>query len=127
MVEEEDHARPFRLPIERYSLTLGREAIRVYREYITSWLWTKRKEAYYAKHAKECAICKSPHVDLNHIYYGNYGFERDEDLIPLCRPHHEALHRKIGVQKDMRYATADFIEWQRDSLANGAVGIVVTG
>jgi hypothetical protein len=123
MIEEEERARPYKLPIESYSLTLGREAVRVYREYIASWQWTKRKEAYYAKHSKECAICKSFRVDLNHIYYGNYGFEKDEDLVPLCRTHHDALHRKIGVHKDMRYATADFIEWQRNYLAGGAIEI----
>jgi hypothetical protein len=116
IAEDEEHGIVFKLPIESYSLSLGMEAARVYRAYIASRHWTTRKEAYYATRPRECAICESPRVDLNHKYYGNYGFEKDEDLVPLCRVHHEALHREIGVHKDMRYATEDYIEWQRDLL-----------
>jgi hypothetical protein len=116
MEEDDEQREVFIFPIEQYSMRLGSEAIRAYREYIGSRLWAERKQRYYAEHPKQCAVCRSPHVDLNHIYYGNYGFEKDEDLIPLCRSHHEALHRHIGVRKDMRYATGDFIEWQRNLL-----------
>ena len=92
---------------------------RTYREYIASRHWTNRKVAYFATHKKECALCHSTiFVELNHIYYGNFGYEKDEDLIPLCSSHHEALHRYSGVSRDMRYATADFVEWQRDLRSN---------
>jgi hypothetical protein len=111
--EDAEWAKAVSLRMAKYLSTLDKDALNIYRQYIGSRLWVRRKEAYYATHPKACAICKHPRVELNHIYYGNYGLEKDEDLIPLCRSHHEALHREIGVHKDMRYATADFIEWQR--------------
>lgn len=101
--------------IERYTSKFKGDVERIYREYISGRHWVARKDSFFKNHEKKCALCRSTfRVELNHIYYENFGFEKDEDLIPLCREHHEALHRHIGVSKDMRYATADFIEWQRD-------------
>jgi len=114
--EEEDKVFEQRIKYrtDLYDAQFKGDIERIYREYISSRHWAERKVRYYKTHKKECALCHSTsHVELNHIYYGNFGFEKDEDLIPLCRGHHEMLHRHIGVSKDMRYATADFIEWQR--------------
>ncbi|HEY4526697.1 MAG TPA: hypothetical protein VJK53_02515 [Candidatus Paceibacterota bacterium] len=81
-----------------------------YRDYIQSGAWELRKKQYYAKYAKACKICgDTAGVELNHIKYGNYGHERDRDLVPLCGDHHEQLHARIGVRGDMHYQTAYFL------------------
>lgn len=101
---------------EKYQAQFKGSIERTYREYIKSRHWEARKDAYFETNARECSLCGSgARVELNHIYYGNFGFERDEDLIALCRRHHEELHAEIGVSKDMRYATAIFIERYRDA------------
>jgi len=86
-----------------------------YRDYIQSAAWEVRKKQYYSKYAKACHICgDTDQVELNHIKYGNYGHERDRDLVPLCRTHHQALHDLIGVRGNMHYQTAHFL---RDEIA----------
>lgn len=117
--QEDDRAFQQRIKqqAEQYTSQFKGDTERLYREYIASRHWAERKIRYYKTHKKECALCHSTtSVELNHIYYSNFGFEKDEDLIPLCRGHHAALHQHIGVHKDMRYATADFLEWQRGLL-----------
>jgi O-glycosyl hydrolase len=48
-------------------------------------------------------------VDLHHKVYGNYGKERDEDLVPLCKKHHSAFHDQHGVQRNMTGNTTAFV------------------
>ena len=89
----------------------GPRCVLFYRDYITSELWEERKRQYFERYAKACKICGSTtYVQLNHIKYGNYGQERDRDLVPLCRDHHQALHDMIGVKSNMHYQTAFFLE-----------------
>lgn len=56
-------------------------------------------------------ICEnSGWVNLHHAYYGEYGFEKDEDLYCLCKEHHDLFHELIGkTQKDMRTETKEFV------------------
>lgn len=88
-----------------------------YRDYIKSEYWEERKRQYYATHERKCAVCGHPDVDLHHIKYGNYGRERDFDLAPLCRVHHQELHDKIGVRKDTKYQSRYVIEEAREAWA----------
>ena len=86
-----------------------------YRDYIVSSAWEIRKAQYYQRHAKACKICGATHnVQLNHIKYGNYGHEKDFDLVPLCGTHHQALHDKLGVRMNMHRQTEHFL---RDMIA----------
>lgn len=86
-----------------------------YRDYIISSAWEVRKAQYYQRHAKACKICGATHnVQLNHIKYGNYGQEKDFDLVPLCGVHHQALHDKLGVRMNMHRQTEHFL---RDMIA----------
>jgi hypothetical protein len=41
--------------------------------------------------------------------YGNNGRERDEDLVPLCKTHHQGFHDKHGVARNMRKATEVYV------------------
>lgn len=83
-----------------------------YGVYILSKWWGKRKDEFWRKYGKKCGLCGSPRfVQLHHAYYGEYGKEKDEDLVPLCQPHHEQLHSIIGkTKKDMRKETLDALE-----------------
>ncbi|HEY4520807.1 MAG TPA: hypothetical protein VJL57_00205 [Candidatus Paceibacterota bacterium] len=82
-----------------------------YRDYMRSGAWELRKKQYYARYAQACKICRATsNVQLNHIRYGNYGHERDRDLVPLCGDHHSRLHERIGVSGDMHYQTVYFLE-----------------
>ena len=83
-----------------------------YKTYITSEWWFKRRNRFFKDFGKKCAVCgKSKYVQLHHAYYGEYGKEKDEDLVPLCIEHHEELHSMLGkTKKDMREETLDALE-----------------
>ncbi len=84
-----------------------------YRAYVKSEHWAVRKELYFQMHNRECAICGSPYVELNHLFYDQFGQEQDMDLIPLCRADHQAFHFAIPMQKDMRESGRRFIEQEK--------------
>lgn len=80
------------------------ERVLFYRDYIKSDAWELRKQQYYSRHAKACYICgDTDRVELNHKKYGNYGHERDIDLVPLCRMHHQIITDGHKTRKNMRY------------------------
>lgn len=83
-----------------------------YNSYINSGIWEKRKNLYYQSHLKLCEICNSSsYVHLHHKYYGDYGLEKDEHLVPLCKQHHEEFHLQLGkTKKDMVWETDSFIK-----------------
>ncbi len=81
-----------------------------YPVYIKSHWWRKRKNAYYKIHGRKCSVCnKARYVDLHHKVYGNYGNENDNDLVPLCRKHHEGFHTRYGVKGNMRNETDEYV------------------
>jgi hypothetical protein len=43
---------------------------------------------------QQCAVCWDPHVDLHHKTYRRLGEELLDDLVPLCRDHHDELHER---------------------------------
>ena len=88
-----------------------------YQDYIKSEYWAARKQAYFETHAKKCAVCGHPDVDLHHVRYGSYGHEKDSDLSPLCRFHHQELHYTIGVRRDTKYQSASVITELREKWA----------
>ncbi|MGO1258486.1 MAG: hypothetical protein ACTMII_06020 [Brachybacterium sp.] len=58
-----------------------------------------------------CEVCgEEDWDDLHHLTYDRMGEERHEDLVALCRPHHEGMHRaydagrwrNIGYEAVMR-------------------------
>ena len=81
-----------------------------YKVYIKSKWWEKRKNLYFQSHEKKCAICSSSeHIQLHHMVYKNYGNEKDEHLVPLCREHHNLFHSQTGTHTNMVKDTNDFI------------------
>lgn len=82
-----------------------------YANYINSDKWREIKNRYYQKFPRKCAAClSSKKIHLHHMVYGNFGDEKDEDLIPLCEPHHADYHRANGTQRNMKRTTMAFIE-----------------
>jgi hypothetical protein len=66
-----------------------------YRKYINSRRWKKRRLRYYRKFGKACAACRTADapITLHHMSYDRLGAELDDDLLALCRPCHDRLHR----------------------------------
>lgn len=75
---------------------------RRYAAYMDSEAWRTRREQWHAhylatrRRPPSCAVCGAPWSlvgdDLHHASYARLGRERDDDLIPMCRAHHTALH-----------------------------------
>jgi hypothetical protein len=105
-----------------------------YAAYIVSDDWFRRREQWYRDWVSQtgsepsCAICgvrwTLMHGDLHHRTYAQLGSERHNDLVPLCRAHHTALHdiwdassswRKLGRAQ----ATDGIIAALRRRLAGG--------
>lgn len=66
-----------------------------YAEYLTSETWHETRQRYKgSKRHQKCFICFGTEVDLHHRTYARLGEERLDDLIALCRYHHDALHKQ---------------------------------
>jgi len=70
-----------------------------YRHYLlSSPAWQETKERYQASgRPQKCVVCHDPHYELHHRTYKRLGQERLDDLIPLCREHHDQVHRQEVV------------------------------
>ena len=44
----------------------------------------------------------TPDVDLHHLDYADLGHETYDDLIPLCRPHHDRVHAAWDATPHLR-------------------------
>jgi hypothetical protein len=88
-----------------------------YQVYIKSKWWTKRKNKYYQENGRKCAICNSSeHIQLHHLKYGNFGEEKDQDLLALCRFHHTDFHDKYSCNIKTMYS--DMTEYFMDQMDN---------
>jgi hypothetical protein len=84
---------------------------REYAAYLASPQWQARRRAwlrrYRASHGTDpaCVVCGKPWTlddDLHHASYTNLGHEHDDDLIPVDRGCHEALHRILDTSRAWR-------------------------
>lgn len=88
-----------------------------YNEYIKSIFWNERKIRYYQIHKRVCQACLSTkNIDLHHIVYGNFGNEKDEYLVCLCRDCHEEYHETYKIKGNMFKETNEFITLKRELL-----------
>lgn len=97
-----------------------------YGAYLSSNSWRARRRLYFeavraAGFEPACQVCLAllkdiGSLDLHHVSYdgvidqgaGRFRSEEpDEDLVPLCREHHEALHKRLD---DYRY---NYWGWDR--------------
>ncbi|GFZ85373.1 hypothetical protein [Nesterenkonia alkaliphila] len=104
--------------------TLGRTGSPAYRGYLRSQAWGWRRQRWFQDRRAEgkepacqvCGLTLTEHeaatgrgLDLHHTSYGGVtqdaggrwrAEEKDQDLMPMCRYHHQALHRVMDRPKD---------------------------
>ena len=70
--------------------------------YLSSPQWYARRDRYRYRHPNAaCLACGAKRYDLHHVDHARSftkagafrGAERDSDLVPLCRPHHDLAHQ----------------------------------
>jgi hypothetical protein len=82
-----------------------------YNNFINSPIWQGIKNKYWQTHARKCAACNSSKfIHLHHMVYGQFGEEQEDDLIPLCKTHHDQYHSENGTERNMKSKTMEFIE-----------------
>lgn len=70
---------------------------RTYRQYLRSAHWRDLQAKYRSSPLQQdCFVCHDDNVDLHHRTYKRLGEERLDDLVPLCRLHHEEAHRLLA-------------------------------
>lgn len=75
-----------------------------YDEYLSSEWWALFRRCYKnSKKQQSCLVCNETHVELHHVSYSRLGAEKLTDVVPLCRFHHEAVHKwlkenRVGVE-----------------------------
>lgn len=86
---------------------------KTYEEYLDSDLWQQFRKKYFRskKTKKFCLVCLGDDefnfsVELHHLTYERLGQERLNDVIPLCREHHEQVHEilKQRYNNDIRWS-----------------------
>ena len=114
--------------------SLARSGNRQYqRGYLRSAAWFRRRDRWFAKVEDRglvavCQVCGAPgSLDLHHVSYDGVrrddetgtwrAGEKHEDLMPLCREHHQAVHDEFDRRR------RDFWGWDR----RRATAVVVVG
>lgn len=70
-----------------------------YAEYMASGRWHARRRRWIEQEQERsgaevcCAVCGGEFEDLHHLTYDRLGGERHEDMVALCRVHHDQVHR----------------------------------
>jgi hypothetical protein len=65
-----------------------------YFAYINSPAWRGRRERYFeAIGGRRCELCGATEgVEVHHHTYVRLGRELDDDLLAVCKPHHDEIH-----------------------------------
>lgn len=72
-----------------------------YKAYLTSKEWDDRRKEYSSIHPCKCEVCGSNNqVQLHHICYDRLGYEKDMDLVPLCKDCHDNIHQYCEAYKE---------------------------
>jgi hypothetical protein len=72
-----------------------RKLSKEYLDYINGEKWAAIKLDLYHIRGRKCEVCQSTKtVDVHHKTYKNLFNEEPEDLILLCRYHHNMVHKK---------------------------------
>jgi hypothetical protein len=64
-----------------------------YKEYLLSNEWKEFRKKALEHHGKKCSKCdRTKNLQIHHLHYRNIFHEQLEDVIVLCRKHHEQEH-----------------------------------
>lgn len=92
-----------------------------YRLYMGSAYWKKRKQQYFSKHGKKCAVCgKTSGVTLHHKIYDAklYGIEPDDHFVALCGQHHHEFHENHKLAQNMSTDTDMYVTTMKQVIAS---------
>ncbi len=69
-----------------------------YEEYLLSTAWKLKRKQAFEHYGKMCSKCnKTKNLQIHHLTYRNIFNEPMEDLMVLCKRHHEEMH---GIKPD---------------------------
>lgn len=71
-------------------------------QYLQSWQWARRRIEFLDRHP-DCEVCGRRATDVHHTSYDHVGDESDDELMPLCRRHHDEAHPRTGRRRDRRH------------------------
>ena len=106
-------------PGSRWSSTRGRRRTS-YDRYMHSAAWTRGRNRWLEQHYTRseeppvCVVCGAGRFELHHLDYDRLGRETYDDLLPLCREHHRALHDAWDAST----------QWRRLGRRTGSAGII---
>lgn len=64
-----------------------------YPEYLKTRHWNAVKERCFREHGCRCFVCGiTKGIEVHHVEYDRIGEELPEDVVPLCRAHHQLQH-----------------------------------
>ena len=87
-----------------------------YHQYLKSKYWRKRKNDYFGKFGKKCAVCSKKYgVTLHHKKYDNTlnGKEPDDFFVALCPKHHWEFHENHELTANMAEETDMYVQTAR--------------
>lgn len=73
------------------------------KEYMASTEWKKLRMRIMIRDGFTCQVCGSNGTEVHHITYDRLGKERTEDLVLLCREHHQEIHNILGYEYTTSY------------------------
>ena len=73
-----------------------------YKTYMLSPKWIATRNLVRTREGNTCQQCKSKHkIEVHHITYKNFGEEELKDLVCVCKPCHDLIHKYHG--KNAKY------------------------
>jgi hypothetical protein len=76
-----------------FSDQLTRLGFSSYDQYLASEHWTNFRKRYCrSARPQHCLVCQDRNFQLHHCTYDRLGKENLDDVVPLCSPHHDAVH-----------------------------------
>lgn len=83
-----------------------------YNAYLRGEHWRYFKRRYLeATDRTTCAVCKSAKIEFHHVTYARLGHEQFEDVVLLCRKHHQAVHDRLKAKGLRVEQTIDVLGW----------------
>lgn len=72
--------------------------------YLQSPMWQAKREIVLKRDKHQCVVCGTDStLEIHHITYANLGNERIDQLVTLCRKHHQEVHDKYGYDRTTEY------------------------
>jgi len=74
------------------------------KNYLESDAWQNIRKKILNRDNNKCVVCgTSSNLDIHHITYERVGNEDVDDLVTVCRKHHNEIHKKYGYDYDKKF------------------------